>query len=433
MHAMHSPLSRGAGANQPTAWRRTLFVAFAAQFLALMGFTLIFPFLPLYIQTLGVHGRAVPVWAGIISFSGSLPLALMGPVWGTLGDRYGRKAMVIRAMGSGAVTMALLIVAPNIWVLATLLMLSGLLTGVNAPLQALVTTVTPREEMGRSMGLMLSGIFSGVAMGPLAGGFLDDHLGFRGTFACSAGLLASAALLIFFGIDEHFVRPVRVSKPSLLAPFREFLAVALTPGLLLMALVLFMAQTCSTTPAPVLPLFVPHLAGVPHAHGVAQTSTAVGLILAVSGLCAALSSWLAPRLIDRYGYRGVIVGAMALAGICYAPAFVVQAVWQMVLVRAAVGLALGSALPAAGAIVGLITPAHQRGAAYGLTSSAESCGFAVGPLLGGGLGALFGLRAVFLITAGALVVMAVLMARLVREPGEEAAVEPAAMTPLNAK
>jgi len=144
---MHS-LSRAKRTAASSSWRRTLLVAFGAQVLALMGFTLIFPFLPLYIQTLGVHGRAVPVWAGVISFSGALPLALMGPVWGTLGDRYGRKPMIIRAMGCGAVTMALLIVAPNVWVLVTLLALSGLLTGVNAPLQALVTTVTPRAEMG---------------------------------------------------------------------------------------------------------------------------------------------------------------------------------------------------------------------------------------------------------------------------------------------
>lgn len=117
-------------------WRRTLLVAFLAQTIALMGFTLIFPFLPLYIQTLGVHGRSLPVWAGVISFSGSLPLVVMGPVWGSLGDRYGRKAMIIRAMTSGSVTMGLLAVAPNVWTLVALLTASGLLTGVNAPLQA---------------------------------------------------------------------------------------------------------------------------------------------------------------------------------------------------------------------------------------------------------------------------------------------------------
>ena len=90
----------------------------------------------------------------------------------------------------------------------------------------------------------------------------------------------------------------------------------------------------------------------------------------------------------------------------------------MVLVRAGVGLALGTALPAAGAIVGLITPAQRRGAAYGLTSSAESCGFAVGPLLGGSLGALLGVRAVFPITAAALLGVALVVARLVQEPQE---------------
>jgi DHA1 family multidrug resistance protein-like MFS transporter len=416
---MPSLFPRRRRSRRAPSWRRTLLVAFAAQVLALMGFTLIFPFLPLYIQTLGIHGRSVPFWAGIISFSGSLPLVVMGPVWGTLGDRFGRKVMVIRAMSSGAVTMGLLIVAPNIWVLVALLMLSGLLTGVNGPLQALVTTVTPRAELGRSIGLMLSGLFTGVAIGPLAGGFLDDHLGFHGTFACSAGLLLAAALLVLFGIEEHFEPPARAQEQGILAPFKAFLAVAMTPGLLLIALVLFMAQTSSMTPAPVLPLFVPHLAGVPVVHGVAQTSTAVGLILAVSGLCAALSSWLAPRLIRSHGYRQVLVGALAIAGLLYLPAFFVQAVWQMVLVRAAVGLALGSALPAAGAIVGLITRADDRGAAYGLSSSAESCGFAVGPLLGGSLGALFGLRPVFLITGTALIGVALLVAHLVREPAAE--------------
>jgi DHA1 family multidrug resistance protein-like MFS transporter len=211
-----------------------------------------------------------------------------------------------------------------------------------------------------------------------------------------------------------------------------FIEVALTPGLLLMALVLFMVQTSSLTAAPVLPLFIPHLAGVPVVGGVPQSSTVVGITLAIAGLSAALASWLAPRVIAVYGYRRVLIGALALAGMLYAPAYAVQSVWQIVMVRALVGLALGAALPAAGAIVGLITPAHRRGAAYGLTSSAESLGFAVGPLIGGSLGALLGLRTVFPITATALLVVAVVVARLVREPGDEPAAE-VATTPASAK
>src|ERR687888_619996 len=325
-----SPTRRASGAWPP--WRRTLLVAFGAQTLALMGFTLIFPFLPLYVQTLGVHGRAVPAWAGIISFSASLPLVVMGPVWDALGDRYGRKPMVIRAMASGAVTMSLLIVAPNIWVLVAL--------------------------------LMLAGFFTGVALGPLAGGVLNDHLGFRVTFACSAGLLLAAALLVLCGLEEGFVRPVPARGQSVLTPFKTFLAVAVSPGVLLMALVLFMVQTSSMTPAAVLPLFVPHLQGVPVVHGVAQTSTAVGLILAVAGLCAALASWLAPRLIDRYGYRRGLIG---------------------------------------------------------------------GPGPGG---ALLGVRAVFPITAAALLGVAIVVARLVQEPQElveGSATQPVAAARLSAK
>ncbi len=280
---------------------------------------------------------------------------------------------------------------------------------------------------------MLAGIFVGVALGPLAGGLLDDHLGFHGTFACGAGLLLAAALLVLVGIDERFVRPVPAPGRGLLAPFRDFRAVALTPGLLPIALVLFMAQASSTAPAPVLPLLVPHLSGLPTAHGVPQTSTAVGLILAVSGLCAALASWLAPRLLERFGYRRALIGGLALAGLLYLPAFVVGVVWQLALVRAAVGLALGAALPAAGAIIGLTTPSHQRGAAYGLTSSAESCGFAVGPLVGGSLDALLGVRAVFPVITLALLIVATVVLIQVREPVEVGDGDTAATTRMSAK
>lgn len=396
-------------------WRRILSVLFIAQMMALIGFSFVFPFLPLYIQTLGVHGRAVPIWSGVISFGLSISMALVAPVWGALADRYGRKPMVVRAMAAGVCTTALLIVAPNIWFVLGLRILQGILTGSVSASQALVASVTPRDKMGFSMGLMQSAVFMGAAAGPLVGGFLDDHLGFRGTFAAGAAMLLAATILVVFFVDEHFERPATTGADTRIHPLANLRGVAAVAGLPAMALVLFMAEFGNIVPSPVLALFVPHLRGVPGPPGHPQTATAVGTILAVAGVCAALSSSLVQRLQNRFGYRRVLVAATALAGVAYAPAFFVNAVWQLIAVRAAVGLCLGAAMPSATAIIGLITPQDRRASAFSLTASASSFGIAFGPLVGGSIGA-YDLRLVFPITAVVLVAVAGVVAATVREP-----------------
>lgn len=406
-------------------WRRILYVSFVAQMCSLVGFSFVYPFLPLYIQTLGVHGRAVPLWSGVIGFSLALSMALVSPIWGGLADRYGRKPMVVRAMASGVFTTALLIVAPNVWFVLGLRIAQGILTGSVAASQALVASVTPREQLGFSMGMMQSAVFAGAAVGPFIGGLLNDHLGFHGTFAAGAVMLFLGAMLVVFFVDEDFERPAGAPDGKRGNPYAHARSVAASPGLLAMALVIFMAEFGNVAPAPLLPLFVPHLSGVPTLHGRPQTSTAVGLILAIAGVSASLSSWYIQRLSDRFGYRRVLITATALAGILYAPAFFVQAVWQLIAVRAAVGVCLGAAMPTASVMVGLITPERQRASAYGLMASASSFGFAFGPLVGGSLGALYGLRPVFLVTAIVLILVAATVATVVREPDSAATLETA--------
>ena len=229
-------------------WRRILYVSFVAQTLSLIGFSFVFPFLPLYIQTLGVHGPAVPLWSGVIGFGLSISMALVAPVWGTLADRYGRKPMVVRAMAGGVLTTGLLIVAPNVWVVLLLRILQGILAGSVAASQALVASVTPREEMAFSMGLMQSAVFSGAAVGPFIGGFLNDRLGFHGTFAAGAGMLLVATLLVVFFVDERFERPAAAGSARI-NPYANVRSVAASAGLLAMALVLFMAEFGNVVPA----------------------------------------------------------------------------------------------------------------------------------------------------------------------------------------
>jgi DHA1 family multidrug resistance protein-like MFS transporter len=411
-------------------WRRILYVMVVAQIMAQVGFSFVFPFLPLYLEFLGQRGPAVALWAGIISFSQSLAMALISPVWGSLADRHGRKPMVVRALAGGAVPIGLLMLAPTVWVVLVLRIVQGLLAGSVSASQALMASLTPREQMGFSMGLMQSAIFLGAALGPLVGGVVNDRVGFDGTFAGGAALLAVAAVLVVLLVDEPFTRPAPPAREAGARGGSLLSRLVASPGLLAMALVLLMSEFANVVPAPVLPLFVGQLHGVPRVAGQPQTATAVGVILAAAGVCAALASWYVQRLSSRFGYRRVLIGATALAGIFYLPAFFAQDVWQMVAVRALVGLALGSAMPCATAIVGLITPQHRRASGYSLLASATSIGVAVGPLVGGALGAFAGLRPVFLVTAFSLMLVSIVVARVVQEPRSDSLDGEAGLAPV---
>jgi len=405
-------------------WRRTLNTIFVTQIMTLIGFSCVFPFFPLYIQTLGISGSAVVLWAGVTTFVGSATLAVASPIWGSLADRYGRKPMLVRAMGGAALVTALLIVAPNIWVVLLLRFLQGVLTGTVAPARALVAGITPRDQLAYGMGLMEASIFAGNAAGPLIGGVLSDHIGFHRTFGFGAILLLSSALIVFFRVEENFTPPPRDltrARPGILMGLRELAGL---PGLALLALTLLGANFGNAVATPVLPLLVPELRGVPSIGGVPQATSTIGALLAVAGFCATFAAARTRWFTDRFGYRRVLIGALIGAGIFSLPIAFVGTVWELLILRCLAGVCLGISLPAVSALVSLSTPEERRGAIFGAMASAELGGFALGPLLGGALaaqigeraGADVGLRAVFVLTAVILCAIAVLVALRVRIP-----------------
>ena len=417
-------------------WRRTLDTIFITQVMSLIGFSCVFPFFPLYIQTLGISGPAVVLWAGVLTFVGSATLAVASPIWGALADRYGRKPMLVRAMGGAALVTALLIVAPNIWVVLFLRFLQGILTGTVAPARALVAAITPRDQLAYGMGLMEASIFAGNAAGPLIGGVLSDQIGFHRTFCFGALLLLASALIVLFRVEEHFTPPPRDRtrvRPGILAGLRELAGL---PGLALLALILLGANFGNAVATPVLPLLVPALPGVPSIGGVPQVTSTVGAILAVAGFCATFAAARTRWFTDRFGYRRVLVGALVGAALFSLPVAVVGSVWELLALRSLAGICLGISLPAVSALVSLSTPEERRGAIFGVLSSAELGGFALGPLLGGALaaqigaraGAEVGLRAVFALTAAILGAIAALVALRVRIPEQTPPARPAAQS-----
>lgn len=378
-------------------WQRNLLVMWLAQLVGMMSISCIVSFISLFINVeLGVTdlGRA-NLWSGILVSVTPLLAAVFGPVWGELGDRYGRKAMVLRVLAANFLIIGLMGLARNIPQVLFLRSVQGLFTGFSAAALALVTSIVPEAQLGYALGVYQTAMIAGNAAGPLLGGLLADLVGFRGTFGIMGILSLVSALLVWGFVSEEF-RPVDAGRgEGLLAGIKAVMA---GRELLPLAVSLFLIQFANMTLAPILPLFIKGL-GAPDRF---LASTA-GFILAAGGLTGAVAAVIAGRRGEQWGYPAIIVWGSAGTAALYLVTAGVQTTGQLTVLRLLVGFTLGGILPSANALIGRRVPAERRGVAYGLTTSSSLMGNVLGPLFGGALAAVAGPRSVFLFTAGMFV------------------------------
>jgi MFS transporter, DHA1 family, multidrug resistance protein len=380
----------------------------------MLAFGFILPFLPLYLSDLGVRSeRDILIWSGILVTSTAISLAMVSPLWGALADRHGRKVMVLRAMAVGGVIIALMGVVTNVWELLGLRVLQGAFTGTIAASTALVATIVPRDRLASSMGLLQTSVYLGISFGPVVGGLVAEAVGIRGTFFVGGALLCGGAVLIWMFVHEHFVPRMAASRQR---NARNFWGHMVSSGLLPLLVALFLIQTSTAIVFPVLPLFVQQITP-PDAPVKLYSGLAFGATAAFSALAAVSYS----RILDRSGYRKLLIFACVAAAIFFGLQAFSNNVVQFLLLRAGLGLFFGVLVPATNAIVGLTTPSSTRGTAFGLTSSATASGNVIGPIIGSSIAASLGLPSIFLATAAVLIVLAVWVAALVPEPPAEAA------------
>ncbi|HEV7666185.1 MAG TPA: MFS transporter [Chloroflexota bacterium] len=393
-----------ASGSSAQSWQRNLFALTIASFLMFTAFGFVFPFLPLFINDLGVGDvQQVEIWSGFSSFGQALVLSAFSPIWGAYADRHGRRLMVLRAAFGGGIVIGLMGLSQNIWEFFGLRLAQGAFTGVIAAVTALATSFVPRARVGYALGIIQMSAFAGNAAGPLLGGLVADHAGYRLSFGVAAGLFVLAGIVTVLFVTEHFVAPPpRASGSSGLGGLlRDIRARGKDRQLLIMMVVLFSAQFGVNVVQPMLPLYVHELN--PNGSGAAET----GLIFTVAGVVAAVSSIVWGRLGDRLGYRRLLI-AMALgAGLVYIPQALVVSVVQLIVLRGLLGVFDGGLLPSANALIASQSadkPGEHgsQGTTYGLVHLANGLGFALGPLTGGLLAATLGLRSVFFVTAAIL-------------------------------
>ncbi len=181
--------------NNEAHWRRNMVVCLAGSFTTIAAMTLMLPFLPIYVEQLGVHGHAAIVeWSGIAYGITFLGAGLMAPLWGRMADLYGRKLILMRACLGMAVCMSLIGMAQTVWQLVALRLLAGLLGGYCSGAVVLVATQTPKERAGWALGVLSTGTMAGTLLGPLIGGSLPGLIGIERTFFLAGGVIFLAFL-----------------------------------------------------------------------------------------------------------------------------------------------------------------------------------------------------------------------------------------------
>lgn len=384
----------------PINWKRNLTVAWIGCFLTGAAFSLVMPFLPLYVEQLGVTGHgALNMWSGLVFSITFLFSAMASPFWGGLADRKGRKIMLLRSALGMACVMALMGFAQNIWQLLVLRALLGLLGGFIPNANALIATQMPRNRSGWAMGTLSTGGVAGALLGPLAGGLLADTYGLRMVFFITAIVLFLCFLLTLVCIRENFVP---VPKKEMLHA-REVFASLKNPRLVLgLFITTMIIQVATGSIAPILTLYVRELAG-----NVSNIAFISGMIASVPGVAALMSAPRLGRLGDRIGPEKILVVALVISVLLLIPMAWVQAPWQLGLLRFLLGAADGALLPAVQTLLVYNSTNQVAGRIFSYNQSFRDIGNVTGPLLGAAVSASYGFRTVFLVTAGVVLFNAI--------------------------
>lgn len=377
-------------------WQRNLVVCFVGSFSTVFAMTLMLPFLPVYVEELGVKGHAAIVqWSGVAFSATFITAGMIAPLWGRLGDKFGRKPMLVRASLGMAITVSLMGVVTNIWQLVGLRFLVGLAGGYSSGATILIAVQAPKARAAWALGIVASGVMAGNLAGPLAGGWLPGLIGIRSTFFCASGLIFLSFIMTSLLIHEdapkqtHVMSAIKINWSQL--PGRSVVICMLTTGLLLML--------ANMSIEPIITVYVRTLVTE-----TSQVTKVAGYVMAAAALGSIISaSWLG-KLADRIGHLLVITFSLIIAGILLVPQAFVTSSWQLIVLRFLMGVALGGLLPCIAAVIRHNVPEKMVGTVLGYSVAAQFTGQFIGPLLGGLIGGHIGMRAVFLITSCILLI-----------------------------
>lgn len=373
-------------------WKKNLYVLWIMQFLVMIGMSSVLLFIPLYVSELGVKDLELArKWSGFIVSATYIFAAFFSPIWGAVGDRFGRKVMIMRGVLGFSVFIMLLGLARTPAELLVLRILQGCFGGFISADITLISTSAPKGKVGSAVGFLHTSIPAGGMIGPVLGGVLGDLIGYRYIFFITGTLsLLGGMITLFFLKEEH--SDIEYHQPVAILSNLKFTCGS--PVLLTVCASLFVTQIAMMMPQPVLAHYTASL-GAPEG----KVGMVSGIVSAGAAIAVIIGAPIWGRYSDRVGHRRGLGHALAGAAVLYAPQAFVSSNPQLFGLRFGHGLFIAGIAPASQGIIAGHAPAQIRGGVIGIASMSTLLGNAIGPVIGGYASASLGMRAVFLVTA----------------------------------
>ncbi|KXU15464.1 Multidrug resistance efflux pump PmrA [Streptococcus oralis] len=375
---------------QEISWKENLRVAWFGSFLTGASISLVVPFMPIFVEQLGVESSQVAWYAGLGGSVSAVSAALLSPVWGMLADRFGRKPMMIRAGLAMTLTMGGLAFVPNVYWLLLLRFLNGVFAGFVPNATALIASQVPKERSGYALGTLSTGVVAGNLIGPFIGGAMAELFGIRTVFLLVGAFLFLAALLTMLFIKEDF-KPLPKEKTL---PTKDLLRMVKYPYLLLNLFVTsFVIQFAAQSIGPILALYVRDLGQTENLMFVS------GLIVSSMGFSSMMSVGVMGRLGDKVGNHRLLVLAQIYSVVIYLLCAQASSPLELGIYRFLFGLGTGALIPGVNALLSKMTPKSGISRIFAFNQVFFYLGGVIGPMAGSAVAGYLGYHAVFYATA----------------------------------
>ena len=365
-------------------WVVTLTILVASAFLMDMSFTMITPFLPVYLSSeLGAKASEGDMWSGAVFAVSFFVSGLLGPVWGVLADRKSRKLMALRASIGLTISYALCGIVQTPMQLFAARFFQGLCAGLYPALLALLAASIPARKTGLSMGLMQGGMTVGAVVGPFVGGVLADYFGMRESFFVASVALGLISLLIGFCIKEK-PRTIKVTSRN----WFDW-SVIRQPAIFKMLMACAVIHASLFSAQPILPLYIAQLQG-----SMDNIMMLSGTIFSVCAISIMIASPILGAAGQKFGFLKVLSCSLFFAGLLISAQVLGRTPFEFGVWRFIAGFAIAGLIPLVNSIISTECPPDKKGEVFGFNFLTGHAGMALGPFAAGALSGWFGYQAV---------------------------------------